>query len=289
MFNPFLRKNHPLMDANSDVGGGAVTPQTGTEGTPSGEPTGSETGTEGAMSTVTDPASQKVQTPETNAAFAKIRREAEQAKREAEQAKQALAQRDQWVAQQYGSQGITTWDQYQAALAEQERQQKEQGWRDQGLDPNQIREIMRHDPEYQQLKQQTEQYRQELTRQQGEALLKTEIAELAAEYPDLEVKTIQDLQKLPNFEDIMAKAQKGYSLLDAYESANKADIRKQQAEAARQATLNSVSGKGHLKGNGKGTEVDTTTIPDDVLEMYKTFNPGKTLDEYKAHYKTSLK
>jgi Mor family transcriptional regulator len=132
----------------------------------------------------------------------------------------------------------------------------------------------------------------ELTEQQerqvAENALKTELGELNKEYPDLKLEGIEDLSKLPNADKIFTLAKKGYSLLDAYESTNKAEIRKQQAEAARQATLNSVSGKGHLKGNGQGSEIDTTVIPDDVLEMYKKFNPGKSLDEYRKHYKQSL-
>ena len=289
----FIPMNLQLFAEDGGASWGIAAPQ-GIEGEQlagegaDGGATGAE-GHEGNPSSGTDPANQKqVQTPEQNAAFAQMRREAEQAKREAQQAKETLSQRDKWVAERYGKQGITTWAQYEQALAEQERQQMEQGWKDQGYDPAQIREIMRNDPEYQQLLQQVRTSQQQLLQQQGQAALNTEVAELADEYPDLKIETLEDVKKLPNFEKIIAKAQKGYSLLDAYESVNKAEIRKQQADAARQATLNGISGKSHLRNNGQGTEADTTVIPDDVLEMYKKFNPGKTMDEYKKHYKSSL-
>jgi len=51
--------------------------------------------------------------------------------------------------------------------------------------------------------------------------------------------------------------------------------------------LNSIQSKDHVRGNGKGVEGDTVRIPDDVLSMYKKFNPGKSIDEYKKHYKNS--
>lgn len=303
LINPFLKKLRPFMDADSGVSGGAAAPQ-GTEGTTTtgGDSTGGATGAEGTTgttgtegaSTATDPASQKaVQTPEQNAAFAEMRRKAEAAEKRAAEAEQ-VRQRDINIAKKYGkdygifteadiaekfgqSHNIKTLADFEAALQAEEARKA-------GIDPDLINRLINEHPDIKKARELTARQEAEM----GQRALKTELAELEKEYPDLKIETIQDIQKLPNFEAILNKAQNGYSLLDAYESVNKAEIRKQQAEAARQATLNSVQGKEHLKGNGKGSEIDTTTIPDDVLEMYKALNPGKTFDEYKAHYKKSL-
>ena len=65
------------MDADSDVGGGTVTPQETATDT-STESTETSTGSESSTETVADPASQKVtQTQEQNAAFAELRRKSE--------------------------------------------------------------------------------------------------------------------------------------------------------------------------------------------------------------------
>jgi hypothetical protein len=57
------------------------------------------------------------QTPEQDAAFAKIRREAEEARQE-------LTRRDKWVSDNYGkSHGITTWAQYEAAITQSQQQE----------------------------------------------------------------------------------------------------------------------------------------------------------------------
>lgn len=287
MFNLFNLKFRPFMDADSDVGEGTVTSQTTepTEEATTVDDTGSVTDTQDSAS---DPASQKGQSSEMNRAFADLRRKAEAAERRAANL-EAQRQRDVSIAKKYGkeyglysdadiaakygqSHGITTVEQLDAAI------QSEQ-YRQQGVDPDLIKQIVNQDPDIMALKQQ-------LIGQQGKALLESELRELSEEHP--EIKKVEDLHKLPTFEKIQELVGKGYHLLDAYEAANRAEIRKQQSETARQATLNNIAGKSHIRGNGKGSEIDTTTIPDDVLEMYRTFNPGKSMDEYKAHYKKSL-
>ena len=293
MFNIFNLKFHPFMDAEGSVGGGVAAPQA-TEGTAGEGQTSSATGTEGNPQTVTDPASQKpAQTPEQNAAFAEMRRKAEAAEKKVVETEQAR-QRDINIAEKYGkdygiyseaniaakwgNQGIKTLADFEAALQRDAAQKA-------GIDPDLINRLVSEHPDVKKAREIAARQEAEM----GQQALNAEMSELNKEYPDLKIEKIDDLFKLPNADKIYALAQKGYSLLDAYESANKAELRKQNAEAARQATLNSVQGKEHLKGNGKGSEIDTTTIPDDVLEQYKAFNPKATMDQIKAHYKQSLK
>lgn len=299
MFNPFIKKIHPFMDADTGANGGGVAvsqdtnANTDTSTDTNVDSGGNQNGGATDSNTNTDPANQNLaQTPEQRAFHAEARRRAEAAERKATEAERAR-QRDINIAKKYGkdydiyseadiaakwgAQGINTLADLEAAIQRQEAQNA-------GIDPELISRLVSEHPDVKKAREVAARQEAEM----GQNLIKTELAELNKEYPDLKLESIQDIQKLPNFEAILAKAQKGYSLLDAYESVNKSEIRKQQADAARQATLNSVQGKGHLKGNGQGTDVDTTTIPDDVLEMYKALNPGKTFDEYKAHYKKSL-
>lgn len=288
----FIAMNLQLFAEDGGASGGVASPQ-GTEGstsTASGEQTGGETGTTGDQGTPasgTEPATQSKQTPEQDAAFAQMRREAEQARREAQEAKQALEQRDKWVAEKFGkTHGIKTFDEYQAALAKEEQEAHEQAMRDQGVDPQLVKQMLQSDPEYQAIKQIAQNAQQQLAQQQGRAVMESQLKELSDLYP--EIKSVDDVLKLPNYDAIHAKIKTGYSMLDAYESVNRKEIMSKQSEAAKQAALNNIQNKGHVRGNGQGTEIDTTSIPDDVLEMYKRFNPGKTMDEYKKHYKASM-
>ncbi len=281
MFNIFTLNLHPFMDAEGDVGGGTVTPQT-TEETTGEAQTGSVTGAEGTSQTVTDPASQKpAQTPEQNAAFAEMRRKSEAAERRAQEVEQAR-QRDiniakkygkdydvyseADIAEKYGDQGIKTLADMEAAIQAEQYRQK-------GIDPDVINKIIEEHPAIKQAK-----------KQEQDRFLVDSFNDLSKEYPD-----ITKVEDVPD--EVWKKwngGSTGLSLVEAFYLVNRKEIITKQTDAAKQATLNNIQGKEHVRGNGKGTEVDTTRIPDDVLEMYKKFNPGKTMDEYKAHYKKSL-
>jgi len=286
----------PFMDADSDVGGGSVTPQdtgsssestetteTSTESTESGEQIGGETDTQPSE---TEPANQKVvQTPEQNRAFAEARRRAEAAEQRAAQV-EAQRQRDIQVARKYGqygiysdadvaakygqSHGLNTVAQFEEALRQEE-------YRSKGIDPNMINQLIENHPAIKSAKA----YEQAVIKAQEDNFLVSNFHELQEKHPD--IKSVADVPA-----EVWRKWQNGstgLTLEEAYYVGNRKQIQQQQTEAAKQATLNNIQGKEHVRGNGKGTEIDTTRIPDDVLEMYKKFNPGRTLDDYKADYK----
>lgn len=296
LFNLNLR---PMMDEEG-AGGGAVSSQTstssseGTQSTSSGEQTGSATGTEGTQgnevtSGGTESAPQQKQTPEQNAAFADLRRKSEAAERRAAEL-ETKYQRDIDIAKKYGSQygiysdvdvaskyekshGIKTVAEFEAALQRQEYESK-------GIDPDVIKKIVDDHPDIKKAREANE--AAEKSRQ--DRYLVDSFNELKTEYPD-----IKDVEDVPS--EVWKKWQggtTGLSLMDSFYLVNRKEIMAKQTDAAKQATLNNIQSKNHVRGNGAGSEIDTTTIPDDVLSMYKKFNPGKTMDEYKAHYKNSF-
>lgn len=253
MFNPFIKKFHPFMDADTGVGGGVADPQpTGPieESTePAGEPTGGEPGEESSSA---DPASQKqVQTPEQNKAFAELRRRADAA----EQARQrdiSIAKKygkeydvfsESDIAERYGQHGIKTLAEFEAAL------QREQA-RERGIDPDLINQLVSSHPDV----QMSRQLKEELTQQQAQIQLNSEVEELAAEYPDLQIKTLADLQKISNYDAIIQKAQKGNTLLEAYVLVNHSEIRKQAKEQGAQQTIRNISSKSHLGTEKSGNQ-----------------------------------
>jgi len=284
LFNMNLR---PFMDELDSGGGGGEPAPSSTEpvnNEPAGEPN----------SGVADPgmgadvASQKkVQTPEENHVFAEMRRKADAAEKRANDLERNIATGKKYgkdyniysdadVAEKYGqSHGVNTVAEFEAAL---QKEAQDQEYKDKGIDPDMVQKIVSSSPEMQALRA-----------QQGRDALSSEISELSAEYPDLKVKTLEDMQKWSNFDAIKAKALNGMTVLEAYETVNRAEIRKKNSESAKQAALNSIQSKGHLQGNGNGVEGDTVRVPDDVMEMYKRFNPKQTTEQIKAHYKKSQK
>jgi len=280
MFNPFRFFNvnlHPMMDEEGGGTGGPA-PQ-GTEGDVAGGESGADgsQGTEGGSASPTaDPPSQTKHTPDQNAAFAEMRVKASAAERRAQEA-ETSRQRDVGIAKKYGAEygvfsesdiaekygqsGIKTLADFESALQQQEAQKA-------GIDPNLINNLVSNHPTV----QKANQFIEQMSQQQAQSMLNSEIAELAEEYPDLKLKTLADVKNLPNAEAVLAKAQKGYTLLDAYVSVNREEIRNQAREQGAQQTIRNIGSKSHLgtekSGNApQGKEVE---ISPEKMRVWKS-------------------
>lgn len=212
-----------------------------------------------------------------NKAFAEMRRKTEAAEKKAQ-----LAERNQDIARKYGqygvyseediankygeSNGITTLEQFEEALQREEYKEK-------GIDYDTINKIVDNHPAVKAAR-----------KAEYDNKLVSSYDELHTEYPGL----VKDPNDIPT--EVWQKwndGKNGLSLLEAYELTNRKQIRENLISSAKQQTLNNVNGKEHIRGDEGGSEVETTTIPEDVLKMYKKLNPGKTDEEYLKHYKNS--
>jgi hypothetical protein len=257
-----LGKSHPFMDADTGVNGGSVAdsqdPDINTDinagvNTDEGEgPDGGATDSEENA----DLASQKVvQTPEQNAAFAQMRRKADQAEREKEKTK-----RDLEIAKKYGvqygifseediaakfgqSHGINTLEEFESAL-------QQQAAREAGIDPNLINQFVSTHPDVQKARE----FMEQMIRQQTQAQLENELRELVEEYPELQLKTLADLQRLPNYDAIIEKAKKGNTLLEAYVLVNRKEISQKAKEQGAQQTIRNINSKSHLGTEKSGIQ-----------------------------------
>jgi len=267
--------------------------------------------------TVTEPAKKEEDvipgndTPEENAKWAQLRREAEEAK----QLKQELAERDKWVEDNFGkTHGLHDWKSYQQAAAETVKQQAAQQaatfdqetaatlqrMQEAGYDQvsmqlytgqraltKQNQELAQKVSMFENIAQQQTQKQQEEMGKQAAAQKANELfAELQGEYP--EFKTLPEMAKelgQETWEKITDKIGRGYSLLDAYESTNRSALLQKKTEAAKQKTLNDLNSKKHLKTEGDGaTEAAaTTTLSPETLEMY--MDSGMTEKQARAFHK----
>jgi hypothetical protein len=228
---------------------------------------------------------------ETDAAFAKLRREADEAKR-------ALAEKDKEIADMFGaSHGIYTWDAYKQALkathaqeqTQRQQAQIQQAQREytnkfkqleaQGYDPvflQTLDQAFSQHPRLQHLEQMNTKLQQALDgmirttaqeRQQQKALgdVDNYFKELKEEYPEFKDLDSFAAEVGPEvWNKICAQARKGYTLLDAYESVNRAELKKRTTAAVKQKTLNNIGSKAHLKTEGDhvcryGHEQETST------------------------------
>ncbi len=299
MFIFNLRHLRPMMDELDSSGGGEVATTQETTSTESTTDTSTSTSTESTESTTdqsegtTDVATEvdtkPKQTPEQDRAYAELRRKAEAAERRAIEL-EGQRQRDAQIARKFGqygvfsdadvaekygeSHGIKTVAEFEETLQRQEYEAK-------GIDPDMIKKIVDEHPAIKQAQAE----KQALAKEREDNFLVSSFDELKKEYSD--VKSVDDVPA--EVWALWKQGSTGLTLNQAYLVVNHKSISTKQAEAAKQAALNNIQSKDHVRGNGKGTETDTTRIPDDVMEMYKRFNPGKTMDEYKKHYKASTK
>jgi len=300
MFNFFNLNLRPFMD-EVDSGSGAVassqessSTETATNtDTPTEQSTDSTESTtdqsEGTTDTQTEVDTKPKQTPEQDRAYADLRRKAEAAERRAMEV-EGQRQRDAQIARKFGqygvfsdadvaekygkSHGIHNVQQFEEALRREEYQAK-------GIDPDMVKKLVDEHPDLQAARE----FKQAAIRAQEDNFLVNSFDELTKEYP--EIKGVADVP--PDVWRKWKNGSTGLTLPEAYLVVERKNIETRKIEAAKQATLNNIQSKDHVRGNGKGVEGDTVRIPDDVMEMYKKFNPGKSMDEYKKHYKASTK
>lgn len=237
---------------------------------------------------VVDPAEDKpVQDEKTNAAFADMRRKVEEAEKKAEIAKkygQYGVASDAEVADKYGkSHGIFTLSQLDSAVAAEKKEQERQQWVEKGVDPDEIEQLidskLQNHPAVVQAREQAHQ-----------AAINAELSELKAAFPDVKADKIDDIFTLPNADQLIERINKGCTLKEAYELVNMDTIIQKRVEAAKQAATVKATSKNHIRPNGGVSgDLDTMEIPEETLRSYKALVPGKSMDEYRKHYRKSMK
>lgn len=147
-----------------------------------------------------------------------------------------------------------------------------------GLDENIIQKMIDNNPVIQEARRVTAQANIE----RGETQLQKSLKLISELNP--EIKTFEDLTKLPNRKEIDELViNRGYSLVDAYKLVNFEDLIGKKTAVAKQQAINAVKGKSHListESNG-GEDI---IVPSDVMKQYKLFNPNATTEEIKKHY-----
>ena len=205
-------------------------------------------------------------------------------KSQLESSKQDKEFRDQWAKQNFGSQGINSWDDYKQAYNEQK--QKEINYKASQGDPDAIQSIINKKVNETLSKKEQE---QEEKRKQLEAQtrvnkqIQSEVEELSNAY-ELNLESAHDISKLDNSQEIYKLMGAGISAKDAYEFVNRNNLINQEASKVKQATMNQMSGYSHIKPNG-GTPGSIKKVPQDVIASYKKMFPGMSIDEIQKHYK----
>lgn len=152
-----------------------------------------------------------------------------------------------------------------------------------GLPEDTLKKLIESNP----IIKQAELVTKQAQRERGQIQLNEQIKEISKLDP--EIKTLEDIMKLPNRDKIDELViNNGYSLVDAYKVVNFDKLIENKATVVKQQTINSVKGKSHLTP-AAGTGGDDVQVPRDVYQMYKDLNPNVTDEEIRKHYAKNRK
>lgn len=233
---------------------------------------------------VVDPEKPK-QDSETNKAFQEMRKAREEAERIAREADERAKRADALIAEQYGHMGITTVEQYEAALRREQEAKDAERYNEAGLTPEEVEAIRNYNALKQQVAQQTVARTQEERTTQWNALYTA--------YPEL-VESSQAFNAggRPDWytPEMEAEIARGASPLAAYRNAHFETILQktvgQTKEVAKQEALNSLNSKNHMKPNGSdGADVEHVEIDEQTMRMYRALNKGKSDAEIRKWHK----
>lgn len=240
------------------------------------------------------------QTPEERSRFAAARRKAEAerdaAVQKAKEDAQAEAQRvideafkNSGLTNPYTKQPITSKAEYDAYRERFEAEKKARLLKKSGMTDEEFNQFVSELPEVRQAKQ-AQAAAEEAAKQAREQQARLKVDEQLREISTLDpsIKELKDIAKMETYPKFYELVKKGNSLTDAFKLANFETLNRSTAAASRQAAINAAQGKSHLAQTAsRGT--GAASVPADVKEAYRAFNPNATDAEIQQHYNKYLK
>ncbi len=242
----------------------------------------------------------KAQGNDENAKYAAARRKAEaerdaaiaKAKMEADQEKQKAVDavyRDMGLYDPYAKKPITTKAEYDAYKQKMDLEKKSKVAKASGMSETEFDSFVSELPEVKaarEMKEKAEEQMRAAQQAQAQVKINEQIAEIAMFDPT--IKTLDDLKKMENYEEFYDRVKRGNTLVEAYKLTNFDKLTAATANGAKQATINSIAGKNHLeKTSGRGA--GAMTVPSDIADQYRLFNPNATDAEIQRHYNKYIK
>lgn len=153
-----------------------------------------------------------------------------------------------------------------------------------GMDTDEFEEFINDLPEVKEARAkaaQAEEAQKAVRAEQAKAEIERQMAEISAIDP--EMKTLDDLRKMENYDRFYDLVKRGNTLTDAYKLVNMDRLTSGATAAAKQAALNQAASKSHLdRTTTRGA--GAVTVPADIAAQYRAFNPDATEAEIRAHW-----
>lgn len=114
-----------------------------------------------------------------------------------------------------------------------------------------------------------------------QAMITDAISQISAVDPD--IKSLDDLIKLENYDEFYGLVEKGYSIPDAYKIVAFDKITARKVDSATENVITNANSKNHMKplSGGKSREI---SVPQDILDTYRKNMPNMSEQEIREHY-----
>lgn len=233
------------------------------------------------------------QSADENARYAAARRQAESQRDKAiaKERERFAAETDKLIeslgmSNPYTGQPIKTKSELDAYNGMRSGETKRNFMESAGLNEKQYQQMVRSLPEVQEamrVRAEAEASAKEYRIAKAKNAIESQIAEITKIDP--EIKSIENLSDMENYDDFYALVKKGNSLVDAYKLANYDKLIGKATSAEKQRALNAAAGKSHLSGavaSSRATGIDP--VPAGKLSYYRVMFPDLSDDEIALEY-----
>lgn len=220
-----------------------------------------------------------------NAAFAKVRREAEaKANRRMSALDAEVAERFKGLSNPITGQPITSVREYFDALDAQDKLATQKKLADNGIDPELIDKAVNNSPA---VKAATL-VLQEQRLKEVQTYLEKQVEEVGKIDPD--IHSAADIEKSERYPEIYRYVNENHlSIVDAYKLAYADKLNERKTAAVKQQAINNAKSQQHLvatEGNTKSS--DLKEVPSSVIEQWRMFFPDKSDAQIRELYNNSL-
>lgn len=238
-----------------------------------------------------DQGKEQKQSDEDNARYAAARRKAEREAAEAIAKVKADAKKEiddafknSGMINPYTKQPITSKQEYDEYRSKYDEEQKARVIRKAGMSDEEFDRFVENLPQVREAKAAAaaaQEAQQQARAREAQIKVEEQLKEISEMDPS--IKELADLTKMDNYDQFYELVKRGNTLTDAYKLVNFDKLVNRQSAASRQAAINAAAGKSHM-GKTSPRGQGAVTVPADVREMYRMFNPDATEAEIQAHY-----
>ncbi len=249
--------------------------------------TGSETGGQSEEERRENAARRRQQ--EQQAAIDAAVKAALEQERQAAEAERAEFFQTAGVKNPYTGEPITNMDEFRAWRKQHEEETLQKELKSGKLTEETLARLIDRNPTVQAMQEAEQARTAEALRAQHEAFLQDverQMEEIRRLDPN--VREIADLMNQPYSAEFYQAVGRGNNFLDAFILATRKQENQRTAEAARQAAMNNVHSKDHLRPMNIGNKPGATVTAED-LKWFRTFNPNATEEEIQRYVNKTRK